>query len=309
VLNRYRAVPAAVLAAAALVGMGAAVAVADESADVSFKVKAPIDAVSCTTTPPTVTVLGLIVDTTNAAFEGPGESEGDDDGGPGATPTDCSSLVVGTSAEVTLTGDVDPLTATKVESSDSGGASLLGPIQLVDAGAHTLTLYGLTIDASHATAEGDDDDGQPATPVDLTQLSVGQFVDVRLDASQLPALVADRIEARNFTNEVEVDLEDQSGQQVDDDTDSVDVSVDQTVVVAVQSRVHGVLRTRHVRRTIHIHQSTNGSFVLSGLAKGRATIKVTRVQSGKTTAARRVAVVHKNKTTKLTLRLRPTRTK
>ena len=94
------------------------------------------------------------------------------------------------------------------------------------------------------------------------------------------------------------------------DSDSVDVSVDQTVVVAVTSKgKNGVVRMRHVRRTFHQQLRTNGHFVLTGLAKGPVTIKATRVSDGRTTAGRRVVVVHKNKTTRALLRLHVTRTR
>jgi hypothetical protein len=297
------------LVAALVIGAGAAIASADESTDMSFKLKGPIDAVSCTSTPPTVTVFGLVVDTTNAVFDVSGESEGDDDQQAPAPSGDCTSLVVGNVVELTLTGDADPLAASKVEAGDSEGrAGLLGPVQAIDAGTHTITLFGLVVDASQATTEGCDDGGQPAAPVDLTQLSVGQFVDVKLDETQLPALVATRIEVRNFTNQVAVDVDDEQGQQVGDD--SVDVSVDQTVVVAVTSKAkNGAVHTRHVRRAIHLQLRTGGHFVLSGLAKGPATIKATRIVGGRTTAGRHVVVVHGNKTTKAVLRLHVTRTR
>ena len=302
---------ASVFMAAVVLVAGSRSAGADESADTSFKLKGPIDAVSCSTTPPTVTVFGLVVDTTNAVFDVSGESEGDDDDQAPPTTNGCSSLTVGSPVELTLTSDTDPLAATKVESGHcEGKAELVGPIQGVDTGNHTLTLYGLTIDASQATAEGEDDDDQPAVPVDLTQLSVGQFVEVRLDDNQLPALVATEIEVKNFTNEVTVDVEDENGQMVNDSSDSVDVSVDQTVVVTVTSKAkNGTVHTRHVRRTVHQQLRTTGHFVVSGLAKGPATIRVSRVTGGRTTAARRVVVVHANKTTKALLRLRVTRTR
>src|SRR5258708_7505838 len=78
-VTKSMSVLAPVFMAAVTLAAGSASVRADESADASFKLRGPIDAVSCSTTPPTVTVFGLVVDTTNAVFHVSGESEGDDE--------------------------------------------------------------------------------------------------------------------------------------------------------------------------------------------------------------------------------------
>lgn len=295
--------------AVAVLSAGSTLARADESADLAFKVEGPADAVSCTTTPPTVTVFGLVVDLSKTAFDDSSsndsstQSSSDDDESNGG----CAALTVGNPVELTLAGDTDPLAALKAEAAEGDKAELLGPIQAIDVTNHTLTLYGVTIDASQATSEGDDDDGQPAGPVDLTQLAVGQSVEVTLNASALPALVATRIEAKNFTNQVTVNVDDENGQQIGDD-DSVDASVDQTVMVSVPFlRKNGTVGARRVRHTIHMQLHTGGHFVISGLAKGPATLKLTRVVASTTTGARRAIVVRKNLSRNVMVRLHRTR--
>ncbi|HEX7409457.1 MAG TPA: hypothetical protein VF515_17650 [Candidatus Binatia bacterium] len=116
------------------------------------------------------------------------------------------------------------------------------PIQNIDATAQTITLLGLTVDVSGANLDGADDSGQNTQPIDFTQLIVAQFVAVQL-ASNTSPFVATGLELKNFSNqvqiEVEIEVDDSNGQQVDD-VDSNgnpvnDVSVDVTDTVPVQN--------------------------------------------------------------------------
>jgi uncharacterized protein DUF5666 len=335
-----RSLPWALAVASAVVGFGLAgarlAAAHDSGSDpngppmVTFEVEAPIDATSCDSTPPTVTLLGLPIDLTHATFVAPrsddGENEGDDDGEwdddgqqpmPPPAAMTCADLVVGNTLEALLVNDTAPLAATQVGAGHE--LELLGPIEMIDPNAQTLTLFGLTIDASSATAGrkcggGGDDQGEneseghwkhAPTPIDLTTLAVGQFVKVELDPAQLPMLVATSIDLQNAGNQMQVDLEDQDGNEVNDDADSVDVTVDQKSVVAVQKMVHGVAKTRRVSRSLHFQMKTHGSFTVNGLASGRARIHVTRSTGGSTSKGKGVASVQPNQSNTVSLRLRP----
>jgi Bacterial TSP3 repeat len=75
------------------------------------------------------------------------------------------------------------------EDDDSGEdmhAKLVGPLDAADAAAGTVTIFGLTVDASQATL----DDGTT-----LGDLTPGGTVKILLDAAKLPTLVATKIEA------------------------------------------------------------------------------------------------------------------
>ena len=88
----------------------------------------------------------------------------------------------------------------------------------------------------------------------------GQFVEVHLDESKLPSLVASRLEVKNFNNQIEIDLEDEHGEDIDDDSPTVQVNATITVAVKVPARKgHG---TRMVRQTVHLRQTASGRFTL-----------------------------------------------
>jgi hypothetical protein len=319
-------------AAVVLLGLGGVrLAVAHDSASdpnappmVTFEIEAPIDATSCASTPPTVTLLGVPIDLTQATFiapRPPDDGEGEDDGNqpapmPLPTPPTCADLVVGNTLEVLLVNDTAPLAATQV--GPGRELELLGPIQLIDPNAQTLTLFGLAIDASSATAGkhcggGEDDQGENevephwahvSQPIDLTTLAVGQFVKVTLDPAKLPALVATTIDLQHTGNQMQVDLEDQDGNEVNDDGNSVDVTVDQKATVPVQKMVHGVAKIRHVTRTLHFQMKTHGSFTVNGLASGRARIHVTRTTAVGISKGKGSASVLPNQSNTVKLRLR-----
>ena len=323
-----------IAAAALLFGFGSArLALAHDSGSepnappmMTFEIEAPIDATSCASMPPTATLLGLPIDLTNATFVAGHSDDGEDDGDeptpmPPPAAMTCADLVVGDTLEVLLASDTAPLAATQVGPGHE--LELLGPIQMIDPNAQTLTVFGLTVDASTAAAggncggggdhqggnESEDHWAHAPTPIDLTTLAVGQFVKVTLDPAKLPTLVATRVDLQHAGNQMQVDLEDQDGNEVNDDADSVDVTVDQKAVVAVQKMVHGVAKVRHVSRSLHFQMKTHGSFTVNGLANGRARIHVTRTTGGATSHGKGVATVRPNQSNTVKLRLRPLRGK
>jgi hypothetical protein len=325
----------------------------DETSDTEIKVRASLDSTNCDATPPTVTVLGLTIDVSTAAIEAtsgapdPGEVDdstshrqggggrGGNDPAPGgcyyctppaATPTPtaapataptatgCAGLVVGKLVEVRLASDGAPLVATSVKQNGDGNAEseIKAPIQSID--ASTIMLLGLTVDVSGAGIAGSDDDDQSPEAIDPSQLIVGQFAEVKL-ASSTPPLVATEIEVKNFTNQVEVEIEDNHGDainDVDDDGNPVDdISIDVIALTSVQrpapaGAAIGTVRGR-TRKQLHFHTSANGNFTLNGLPTGFAKVVVTRVQAGTTSVSRRIARVRGNEARRIRIRLRPTR--
>ena len=301
---------ALVVSGLALLAAGTSPASAgDEGKDVAVRIKAPLEASACTAAPPTITLLGLNIDTTKASFEIDREDD-DHDGHSGSSSGTCSALTTGSAVEVKLVDDIEPLVATEVEQEgededdDNDGTAVQAPLQGVAGGA--ITLLGLNIDASGASLEGDHDDCEDGggQAIDLSQLTVGQLVEAHLDASKLPALVATRLEVKNFANQVEVEVDDENGDAVADDDDTV--SVDAAVTVAFRTRAHKGHPARVVRKTVHITKTTSGRFVLGGLPKGIVTIKLTREIGGVKTAARRAVRVLPNTTRTVKMRLRKT---
>jgi hypothetical protein len=295
--------------------------------DFKVKVRAPLDAVDCAATPPTITVLGLTIDISNAVFDGGeegddliasapdegGDHQGDDDGGDDQGDDDggnhgaggCAALVVGQTVQVTLASDATPLVATKVSQGEGDGVVIKAPIQAVDAGGGTVTVLGLVIDASTATTgqqgDGDDDDGAtPPTPLDLTQLAPGQFAEVHLDASKLPALVATDVEVATAGGGLEVEVDDQNGHELDDPSAAL------TVNVTAKTRVRGSHRS--AVQTLRFKASTHGSFVLSGLPAGSAKITVAGTSQGVTLARTVTARTTSNQVRSLQVRLHKVRT-
>jgi uncharacterized protein DUF5666 len=313
----------------------------DETTDTEIEMQAPLEAADCGATPPTITVLGLSIDISAAAFgnsaDDPGTSPtpqaGDDGGGgrhggsqppgcyytcttptpasaPPAAPAGCAALVVGQTVAVKLASDAVPLAATAVKQDGKDTVKIEAPLQAFDATAQTVTLLGLTIDTRGAAAEGADDDSSDGNsqPIDLSELMVGQFVEVKLASSTAP-LAATEIEVKNFSNQIEVEVHDRSGQEVEDvddegnPVDDVDVEVMQ--VIGVQGTNPSPTGTLRVKKTLHFHTGSHGRFTLSGLATGRARVFVTRVHGGETSIGRRSVPVHANVSRSIRIRLRP----
>ncbi|MBI3767262.1 MAG: hypothetical protein HY271_02085 [Deltaproteobacteria bacterium] len=199
-----------------LLASPAARVAAHEDGGDGITLRAPLDAVDCTTTPPTITVLGLTIDISTATIGGSGEgdgggehdvlvhdsdgNEGDDGGahdgeGAGHPSGSCADLVAGQCVDVTFASDAAPLVATKVKQcGEDDGVEIKAPLQGVDSGAQTVTLLGLTIDVSTATLSGNDGEGD-SQPIDLGQAMPGQRAEVHLDATKPPAL-ATEVEVR-----------------------------------------------------------------------------------------------------------------
>ncbi len=275
------------LAAVLCLGRANVAAADDETDDTSLQIEAAIDAVSCATVPQTITVLGINVDITAAVFEG-------------GSATDCATLEVGRTAELQLTGDVAPLVAATISTSGGGNTQLQGAIQSIDAVAQTIQILGVTISTAGAELDGADDDSSDGTttPIDPTALVVGQFVSVELDDSQLPSFVAKKVELKNFTNQVEVEVDDADGNPIDDASD--DISVDATATTVVTTPTG----TSRKRKVLHLHTSTSGSFTLTGLPTGKAKVTVKRVANGKTRKKTGHAVVVGNTAVPVTVKLR-----
>ncbi len=295
----------------ALLAFAVQLAGADNGGDESeIEIKAPLDAVNCAGVPPTITVLGLTIDLSQASFD---EAEtDDDDGGPG-NGLGCAGLVVGQIVEVELASDLPNsttglLTAVKVdaegEECDDECVEIEAPIQAADATGQTITVLGLTIDISQAEIGGDDeqgdDDSQGNQPPAPPQLIAGQVVDVKL-ASNVPPLVATEIEVKNSGTGIEVELVDQNGNQVDDDDDDVQVvvSVTPTASAAVKSKV-----AKGMKKTLTFTAHSNGHTVLKGLPAGRAKLLITRIHGGHKSSAKSSTVVQPQQTTHVVARLK-----
>ena len=289
----------AILGACALALAPAHRAVADDETDeVEIKIQASLDAADCAAVPPTIRVLGLTIDISTATFDDEGASS-------------CAALVSGQPVEVQLASDIAPLVATQV--GQEGGDSeveIKAPLQASDGTAPTITVLGLTIGVGGATLDGADDEDTDVSnqTIDLSQLVVGQFVEVKLDAGQLPALVATELEVKNFSNEIEVEVEDEDGTEVDDVDDNGDavddVEVDVTETVKVQNAMPGV-GGKFVKKAVSFRTASNGSFKLSGLPTGKAKITVTRVKGGVTMTRTKGIKVRGNTTRVLHMKLRP----
>jgi uncharacterized protein DUF5666 len=276
----------------------------DETGDVQVKIQAPLDAVDCSATPPTIQVLGLTIDISMALIDaGSGDSQGDSGGGDsggdggdaqgdtGSSGGSCADLMMGQAVEVLLASDSTPLVATEVNQDDEGDVAVQGPIQMVS--GSTITVLGLTIDISQATLDGSDDNSEDgmSQPVDPSQLMPGQIVEVQL-ASNQPPLTATALDVKNFANQVEVEVDDENG-EVDDSGDDMDVEVADTVMVQNPS-ASGPQRVRTVE---HFHTSSSGGIIaLTGLPSGHAKIVVTRVRNGAMSMGRRSVAVKGNTT-------------
>ncbi len=331
-----------VLALAALSSRPAAAD--DETQDVDIKIVAPLDATDCTASPPTITVLGLTIDVSGATIDvqasatpvpTPAATPSPGDDGthhssrpagnpqqpgcyyycaptpPAAQPTSagCAALVLNQIVEVKLPSDALPLTATAVKQDGSQSEDeVQAPIQSIDTAGQTITVLGLTIDVSGAGVDGADDSGSSSTPIDLTQLQQGQFVEVKL-ASNTPPLTATELEVKNFANQLEIEMDDANGNAIDDvdaagnPVDDITVDVSDMVVVQNPPAANGTSTGRKLKR-IHLHAGTNGSVALTGLPTGAATITVTRTNNGVTTVGRRGLMVWANTTRSIRLRLR-----
>ena len=173
--------------------------------------------------PETVTVgVKMAVRATVAAAEAAKAMTTADNGGTNGGASGCAALVANQPVEVKLASDSTPLAATEVsQGGDDNEVKVEAPIQMVDVTGMTITALGLVVDVSQANMGGADDDSQDGNsqPIDLTQVMQGQFVEMSLASSQ-PPLSATEVQVRNFANQVEVEVDDSNGQQVDDMDDN-----------------------------------------------------------------------------------------
>lgn len=296
----------------ALAAWPAGPAAADQGDDnTTIKVVAPLDAVNCAEN--TINVLGLTIDISKAKFKNEdedqdqdGDQDEDGDGG-GAAAFTCLDLKLGQLVKVILASDIpDPntgfLTAVAIEmegdeENTGAEAEITAPIQAVDPNGASVTVLGLVIDISQAKIEGaDDEDSQGNNqPADVTQLMVGQFVELELGSSQ-PPLAATEVEVKAFGNQVDVEVDDEDGNEVDDgDEDTVRVNVQELVKAKKAKKA----------KKVKFQTAGNGSFTLKGLPKGVAKITVTRVKDGKISKGTARVNVRANTKKHVKVRLRP----
>lgn len=278
--------------AAALFSLAPRMSLADdESGQVSLELTAPLEAVNCATAPPTATILG-------ATFLLTG-TEGDDDA------IDCAGLLVGSMVEAEFASAVAPLSIAEIQPATlPASIEIQGPVEAVDASAQTVTVLGITANVAGAGVEGSDDDDATTIPIDLATLIPGQIISMELDAAQVPALVAFEVKLMNYTNQVEVVVEDEDGTEVEDVND--DGSPNETMDVSVTERVRtpgGVQR----KTTLQLNRSASGRFVLSGLPTGNAKVTVIRDLEGTRSAKRKSVKIVPNVKTTVRLKLRPAR--
>jgi hypothetical protein len=269
----------------------------DETANVEVKIKAPLEAVDCVSTPATITLLGLTIDISLATFDA------DEDG---AILT-CADLTVGRVVEVDLASDIGPLSALKIDAEgedceDEDCVEVEAPIQAIDPTAKTITVLGLLIDISQANLEADDDEG---TPIDLSQLIVGQFVKMKL-ASNQPPLVATELEVKNFNNAVDLELLDSKGIEVADDV-VIDVTVTATIAPNAPAGALSARTAKAATKVLKFHARSNGRIILHGLPTGSAKIVVTRLLGRAKSKANSSTMVEHNTTQPLSVKLKLSR--
>lgn len=239
--------------------------------------------------------------------ENGGDNNGDDNngnngnhgGGDDNDDGDCNGnnsgpIAVGNFIKVELPSDATPLTAAAIH--DWGGYGegyrLKAPVQAVTSNGNvvTVTVLGLVVDVSTAHFEGCNDDDSETKPLTLADLAVGQNVELTLDASKLPALVATHIKIRKATNEVDIDTGHSSG-----DLDS-DLTIDASQTATGTDPTTG----KRVKKTIKLHTVTRSTkFALRGFFPGKARI-VYSYKGHKHSAGVKIAA---NGTTNLKLRL------
>ena len=148
-------------------------------------VQAPLDAVNCTATPPTITALGLTVDISQATF-------GRDWYEHGSSAQTCADLTVGQTVKVKLAGDTPttsggPLAATGIETVGGGcqghtpDVKIAAPLQAVDPAGLSVTVLGLVVNTAQAVIVGND-----WQPITLDPRMVGQFARVKLASNTVP---------------------------------------------------------------------------------------------------------------------------
>ena len=277
----------------ALVAMPAHRAMADDETDeLEFRVQGTLAAADCTAN--TISVLGLSIAIGTARID--------------TTGGVCTDLVVGDQVEAKLASDIlndaGKLKAGRVtpQGNSGSGPRLKGPIQTVNADKSVITLFGLNVAVNNSTQLGGlDDHGSLADDtVDPSQLIVGQFVQVRL-AGETPPLLAEEVEIENFTNEVEVEIENEHGIEIHD---RFEIEVHNHTLIrtlAAAAPLDGATARRSRTRTFKTR--SHGNFTLHGLFSGEARIELRREHNGRQTRAVRVIRIRGDRTGHLRIRL------
>jgi Domain of unknown function (DUF5666) len=278
-------------------------AVADNGGgETEIEIEAPLEAVNCAAVPPTVTLLGLTIDISQAKGE-----EGE--------TLNCAALLVGELVEVRLAGDVPNSTtglliAVKLETEgedcdDEDCVEIEAPIQAVDTVGSTITVLGLTIDISQAEIDGDEEEeqgksheGEDDHPHAPLTLIVGQFVEVKLASNQQP-LIATEVEVKNSGTGIEVEIVDQNGDEIEDDDD--DIQVVATVTPSTSGNKSGV---KGGKKTLTFRAHSNGRVRLSGLPAGKAKLAITRIHNTGKSTGKASAVIQSQLTTRVVTRLK-----
>jgi hypothetical protein len=275
----------------------------DETENTKIEIQAPLEAVNCAGLPPTITVLGLVIDISKAGININTEGE---------TPAEdvtCADLVPGQVVEVKFASDAPDLITgllSAVEVDIGGGdceddvcdtVKVEGPIQAV--AAPTITVLGLVIDISQAqlqNLEGELENEGDNPLVDPATLAVGQFVDLTL-ASAVAPLAATTIEVKNFDNEVDLDIP--GG---DDGEVEVDVAVTTQVVNGAAVKAAA---SKGSKKVVKLHASGQGSSVtLRGLPTGKASILVTKFANGRKSTGKASVQIVKNTTQQVLVKMK-----
>jgi len=161
----------------------------DENHGSKIKVQAPIETVTCDSTPATITMFGgqLNIDISNVRFD-------DEWASVQCEEQTCANLEAGQMVKVELASDIPVqttglLVAKELESEgwdDEIQVRIAAPLQKVD--GTVVTVLGLPINIATATLFSDE--GEPIT---LDQIKAGQLAKIVLDPAQLPSLVATKI--------------------------------------------------------------------------------------------------------------------
>jgi hypothetical protein len=165
------------------------------------KVQAPIEAVSCDTSPATITMLGLTIDVSKAEFGQRWHNWHGD-------VITCADLTVTQMVEVYLTSDISDtatglFTAVEVEvrhgpdmwhgcemwrdrdrwhdRDRDNGVKIAAPLRAIDKGIPSVTVLGLAVNIGEATLLN-----QEREPIIIDQLLMGQFTKLTLVSEQAP---------------------------------------------------------------------------------------------------------------------------
>lgn len=273
----------------------------DETDDVQFEIKAPLQAVNCTGTPASVTVLGMTITVPAGGFDDSSASSrknGSDDNG-GNDTVNCAALVVGQFVEIKLLGTTLPLVASSVEAIAATDIQIKGRIDSLDASAQTISILGMSISIANASLNGQDDNGTDNSVITPASLAVGQFVEVTLDSAALPALTALKVDVKNFNNQLSLSFEDHDKND-DNNDDAVEIEIEHTVTV-LEPKSNG-RGTHRVKKTYSYHFNSLANAVLAIPALPKGTAKITATRSTDGALAKKTLRVKANQTSAGTLK-------